>query len=224
MAQFIDPSTPLPTGVGPGANYNQGPRPTTWDSNQEVGLFEGGGTLNTGIYRPVETCRMNSNTPPYCPVCYTSIKTNRDGETGHHFRNAYAGHFYDGPASDLLLHHGTSIQLFQAGHSSLQHVFSAVERVPGSWQFMAKYLGRMLSSGTSLQTDFVGDWVGEWNLGPADAFEVARMAGCGQPQLYVHNTDWFGVIDGASGDGASGVALDQIYYRWIHAYRYGRNW
>jgi hypothetical protein len=422
---------------------------------------------------------MNGNTPPYCPVCYTSIKTNRDGETGHNFRNAYAGHFYGGPASDLLLHHGTSIQLFQTDQSSLTHVFSAVERVPGSWQFMphdqvlvgdfngdgvdevaifngsdwsmpylgllasdgagglrlvarydgdipgwgglaagdrflvadldndgrddlvvvntddwsmtyvgllvsngngfdltarydgdipgwgglarhdeffvgdltrgsgdlvifngedwsmayvgifqsskadlsmvarydgdipgwgglarhdrlilgdfdgdglcdvfifngedwsmpylgmfrsvrgglayvnrydgdvpgwgglarndmffpadisgdgrcdlwawnhqdwsTEYLGRMLSSGSSLQTDFVGDWVGEWNLGPADAFAVARSASHpGPAQLFVHNTDWFGVIGGAHG-----MALDQIYYRWIHAYRYGRNW
>ena len=76
--QFINPTTPLPTGVGSGANYNQGTRPATWSSNLDVGLFEGGGTMNTGIYRPVENCRMKGNTPEYCPVCYTSIKTNRD--------------------------------------------------------------------------------------------------------------------------------------------------
>jgi hypothetical protein len=479
--QFIAPTTPLPTGVGPAANYNQGPRPADWDSNTDVGLFEGGGTFVTGIYRPVENCRMNTNTPPYCPVCYTSIKTNRDTETGHIFRNAFAGRFFAGSsASDLLLHHGTSIQLFRADQAAFQHTFSAVERVPGSWQFMpndqvfvgdfdgdgldevaifngsdwvmpylglladdgagglrlvarydgdipgwggfaagdrflvadldgdgrddlvvvntgdwsmpyvgllratgsgfnltarydgdipgwgglarhdeffvgdltgdgcddlvifngedwsmayvgifrsskadlsmlarydgdipgwgglarhdrlvlgdfdgdgrcdvfifngedwaipylgmfrsngaslayvnrydgdvpgwgglsrhdeffaaditgdgrcdlwawnyqdwaTEYLGRMLSSGTGLHTDFVGDWVGEWNLGPADAFALARTAGRrGHGRLYVHNTDWFGVLDGAQG-----VTLDQIYYRWIRAYRYGRNW
>jgi hypothetical protein len=474
---FIDPTTPLPTGVGPAANYNQGPRPASWDSNQSVGLFEGGGTLVTGIYRPVEDCRMNSNTPPYCPVCYTSIKTARDGETGHTFRHGYAGRFYGSPDGDLLLHHGASIQLFQAGSSGLTHAFSAVERVPGSWQFMpndqvlvgdfdgdgvdevvifngtdwampylgllasdgagglrlvarydgdipgwggfaagdrflvadvdgdgrddlvvvntddwsmvyvgvlvsdgtgfdlrtrydgdipgwgglarhdeffvgdltgdgcgdlvifngedwsmayvgifrsakgelsavarydgdipgwgglarhdrlilgdfdgdglcdvfifngadwsmpylgmfrsvggslayvnrydgdvpgwgglarndvfmpadingdgrcdlwawnfqdwsTEYLGRMLSTGVSLGADFAGDWVGEWNLGPADAFEVAPAAG--GSRLYVHNTDWFGVIDGSNG-----ANLEHIYYRWIHTYRYGRNW
>jgi hypothetical protein len=37
--------------------------------------------------------------------------------------------------------------------------------------------------------------------------------------LYVHNTDWFGVINGRSGYG-----LSRIYYRWIHDYRAGRNW
>jgi hypothetical protein len=83
-----------------------------------------------------------------------------------------------------------------------------------------EYLGRMISSGTGLSADFAGSWIGEWNLGPADAFEVARFNGeTGQPNLYVHNTDWFGVIDGSGG-----YALDKIYYRWIHDYRYGRNW
>jgi hypothetical protein len=40
----------------------------------------------------------------------------------------------------------------------------------------------------------------------------------GQPHLYVHDTDWFGVINGRRA-----FALDRIYYRWIHTYRYGRN-
>jgi hypothetical protein len=420
--QFINPTTPLPTGVGSGANYNQGTRPATWSSNFDAGLFEGGGTMNTGIYRPVENCRMNSNTPEYCPVCYTSIKTARDNETDHHFRGAHAGFFFGSGQSDVLLHHGTSVQLFRNDGTGFTHMFSGVERVPGSWQFkpndqivvgdfngdgadevvifngvdwvmpylgllvsdgagglkliarydgdipgwggfarndrflkadlngdgkddlivvngddwsmtyvgllrstgtgffltnrydgdipgwgglarrdqffvgdlngdgkddlvifngddwsMAyvglfrssgtglayvnrydgdvpgwgglarrdrffaadidgngrcdlwawnyqdwseEYLGRMISSGTGLSASFVGDWVGEWNLGSVDAFEVARFSGTsGQPHLYVHNTDWFGVINGRRG-----YSLDRIYYRWIHTYRYGRNW
>jgi hypothetical protein len=83
-----------------------------------------------------------------------------------------------------------------------------------------EYIGRMISSGTALSASFAGDWVGEWNLGPSDAFEVARFTGAaGDPQLYVHNTNWFGVINGRRG-----YNLDRIYYRWIHDYRYGRNW
>jgi hypothetical protein len=478
--QFIAPTTPLPTGVGSAANYNQGPRPAGWSSNFDVGLFEGGGTFDTGIYRPVENCRMDGNTPEYCPVCYTSIKTNRDHETGHHFRGAHAANFFGSGRSDVLLHHGTSIQLFRNTGGGLTHSFSGVERVPGSWQFQPndqivigdfngdgidevvifngvdwafpylgllasdgagglrliarydgdipgwggfarndrfyradldgdgrddlivfngddwvmpyvgllrsnglgfaltnrydgdipgwgglathdelfvgdlngdgrddlvvfngqdwsmsyvglfrsgpgglsmtarydgdipgwgglatndrlilgdfdndgrcdvfifngddwvmpylgmfrsagtglayvnrydgdvpgwgglarhdqffaadmngngrcdlwgwnyqdwaeEYLGRLRSSGTALTADFAGDWVGEWNLGPADLFDVARFSGLkGQPNLFVHNTDWFGVISGRRG-----ITLERIYFRWIRDYRYGRNW
>jgi hypothetical protein len=478
--RFIAPSTPVPTGLGSAANYNQGTRPSTWSSNHDAGLFEGGGTKNTGIFRPVENCRMNGNVPEYCPVCYTSIKTRLDGETEHHFRGAHAGRFFGGALDDVLLHHGTSIQLFRRAGAGFTHSFSGVERVPGSWQFKpndqivvgdfngdgadeivifngvdwampylgllvsdgagglkliarydgdirgwggfapndrfyaadlngdgrddlvvfngddwsmtyvgllrssgtgffltnrydgdipgwgglerhdelfvgdlngdgrddvvlfngldwsmayvglfragtsgltmtarfdgdipgwgglaahdrlilgdfdgngradvfifngddwsmpylgmfrasgtglayvrrydgdvpgwgglarhdrffaadingdgkcdlwawnhqdwsTEYLGRMISSGTALAASFAGDWIGEWNLGPSDAFEVARFSGrTGEPHLYVHNTNWFGVINGRRGYG-----LDRIYHRWIHDYRFGRNW
>ena len=162
--QFIAPTTPLPTGVGTAANYNQGTRPATWSSNFDAGLFEGGGTNNTGIYRPVENCRMNGNTPEYCPVCYTSMKTNRHVETGHHFRNAYAGNFYGTGRSDVLLHHGTSIQMFRNNNGGFAHTFSGVERVPGSWQFQP--------NDQVLVGDFNGDGIDEvvifngvdWNM------------------------------------------------------------
>jgi len=71
--KFVDPGTPVPTGSGTCAGYNQGTKPAGWDDNQDVGLFEGGSTMNTGIFRPVINCRMRSNSPPYCPVCYTSF-------------------------------------------------------------------------------------------------------------------------------------------------------
>lgn len=47
--------------------------PTTFstgmDSNQTVGMFQGCSYKATGIYRPVENCRMRSNIPLFCPVC-----------------------------------------------------------------------------------------------------------------------------------------------------------
>lgn len=478
--QFVAPTTPVPTGVGAAANYNQGPRPAGWSGALDVGLFEGGGTNDTGMYRPVENCRMNGNAPPYCPVCYTSFKHNYDAKTEHHFRHAVAGNFNGSGRSDVLLHHGTSIQVFRNTGSGFEHAFSGVERVAGSWQFkpndqviagdfngdgrdevvifnavdwsipylgllvsdaagswrliarydgdipgwggfrrndrffkadldgdgrddlvvfngddwsmtyvgllrstgsgfglshrydgdipgwggLAKhdrlcigdlngdgkddvvifngddwsmsyvgvfrsgpsglsmtqrydgdipgwgglarhdkliladfdgdgrtdlfisngddwsmtylglfrsqgsgfayanrydgdvpgwggmrphdqffaadltgdgktdlwawnyqdwgteYLGRMISNGSALQASFHGDWVGEWNLGGADAFEVANYGGGkGNSALYVHNPDWFGVIDGRRS-----YVLERIYYRWIRDYRYGRNW
>jgi IgA Peptidase M64/FG-GAP-like repeat len=478
--RFVDPGTPLPTGTGACAGYNQGTPPAGWDDNQDVGLFEGGGTLNTGIYRPVINCRMRSNIPPYCPVCYTSFKQQYDGWTGHTFLNAYAGDFSGDGKSDVLVHSGNSIQIFRSNGAQLDLVFSAVERVPGSWQFQpndrfyvgdfngdgkdevvvfngvdwampylglladdaagglrliarfdgdipgwggfahndlfyvgdfngdgkddlfvfngadwsttyvamlrstgtgfdlirrfdgdipgwgglarndqlfvgdfsgdgradlyifngqdwsmgyvgmfrstgkdlqmtarydgdipgwgglarhdqlyvgdfdgdgwadlyifngvdwsmsylgmfqstgarlqmahrydgdvpgwgglashdrflpadingdgktdlfvyntqdwaTEYLGRMRSTGSALVADFVGDWVGEWNLGPSDRYEVCNFEGArGQRDLFIHNQDWFGMISGWRS-----LSLRKIYYRWIHNYRYGRNW
>ncbi len=63
-ADMIDPSTPCPT-------------PDSSDSTQitrRVGLFEGGGYLSKGVYRPVQDCRMRTNeVPEFCPVCQRAI-------------------------------------------------------------------------------------------------------------------------------------------------------
>ncbi len=477
---FVNPGTPVPTGLGTCSDYNQGPKPATWDDNQDVGVFEGGGTKDTGIYRPVVNCRMRSNVPPYCTVCYTSFKRQYDSYTGHTFLNCYAGDFNSDGKSDVLVHSGNSIQIFRSNGSQMDLVFSAVERVSGSWQFQpndrfyigdfngdgkdevavfngsdwvmpylgllaedgsgglrliarydgdipgwggfaandlfyvgdfngdgkqdlfvfngadwsmtyvgmlrsngsgftfiqrfdgdipgwgglarndllyvgdfngdrkadlyifngadwsmpyvgmfrstgtslqmvarfdgdipgwgglapndrlyvgdfngdrkadlyifnghdwsmpylgmfsstgsglrmvhrydgdvpgwdgmasndlffpadingdgktdlfaynyqdwgTEYLGRMMSSGNALAADFVGDWVGEWNLGAVDRYETCNFEGAqGRPDLFVYNQDWFGMIRGNPG-----LALQKIYYRWIHNYRYGRNW
>lgn len=34
-----------------------------------VGVYEGGYTYEKGAYRPARDCKMNSNSPPFCPVC-----------------------------------------------------------------------------------------------------------------------------------------------------------
>jgi hypothetical protein len=63
-------TTPLPTGAD---DYTP-PKPAGWDDNQDIGLFEGGrGSFQHGVYRPVVNCRMNSNTPPFCPVCNAAM-------------------------------------------------------------------------------------------------------------------------------------------------------
>ncbi len=478
--RFIAPTTPTPTGIGDCADYTQGVKPATWDDDQDVGLFEGGNTNQTGIYRPVVSCRMRSNSPPFCPVCYTSFKQQYDTWTGHHFLNCHVGDFNGDGRSDVLVHAGNSVQIFRSNGTQLDHVWSGVERVPGSWQFQdndefyigdfngdgkdevvvfngsdwvmpylglladdgnnglrlvarydgdisgwgglarndrfyvgdftgngrqdmivfngddwsmayvamlrstgsgfqlirrfdgdipgwgglarhdqlfvgdysgngrsdvyifngrdwsmsyvgmfrstgsdlqmterydgdipgwgglaehdhlivgdfdgdgkddififngedwsmpylgmfrstgnaleivnrydgdvpgwgglarhdkflkadingdrradlfaynlvdwsEEYLGRMISTGTGLRASFTGDWVGEWNLGGGDRFEVCNYQGLtGQPNLFVHNRDWFGMIQGRRG-----LSLQRLYYRWIHNYRHGRNW
>ena len=240
--QFINPTTPVPTGVGAAANYNQGTRPANWSSNFDVGLFEGGGTFNTGIYRPVEDCRMNSNSPEYCPVCYTSIKRDRDHETEHRFRGAHAGRFYGGPRSDVLLHHGTSIQLFQNNGAGFTHRFSGVERVPGSWQFQANdqivvgdfngdgvdevvifngvdwafpYLGLLVSDGTGglrLIARYDGDIPGWGGFRSNDRFFCADLNGDGRDDLIVFNgEDWSMTYVGLLRSTGSGFYMTNRY-------------
>ncbi|MDR3117811.1 MAG: IgA Peptidase M64 [Mediterranea sp.] len=45
------------------------------DNNSPVGLYEGGGYVSKGIYRPVDNCRMRTNEcPGFCPVCRRAIE------------------------------------------------------------------------------------------------------------------------------------------------------
>lgn len=62
-SDLIDAATPVPTVFDP----------ATMNSNTTVGIFEGCRTYATGIYRPVSSCRMRSNSPQFCPVCQRLI-------------------------------------------------------------------------------------------------------------------------------------------------------
>ena len=43
-------------------------------SEEQVGVYEGGGYMAKGVYRPREDCRMHTNTAPdFCPVCQRAI-------------------------------------------------------------------------------------------------------------------------------------------------------
>jgi hypothetical protein len=83
-----------------------------------------------------------------------------------------------------------------------------------------QYLGTMASNGFGVSAAWRADWVGEWNLGAVDRFEVCNYEGvAGERDLFVHNQDWFGMMRATPA-----LSLQRIYYRWIHNYRYGRNW
>jgi len=63
---FVGAGTALPTDA---SNL-----PGGWNNETSVGAFEGGGGhFSTGIFRPVLRCRMNQNSPPWCPVCAGEI-------------------------------------------------------------------------------------------------------------------------------------------------------
>jgi hypothetical protein len=83
-----------------------------------------------------------------------------------------------------------------------------------------EYLGTMRSGGNSLSCAWKVDWVGEWNLGAVDRFIPCNFEGAaGKRDLFVHNTNWFGMIKANPT-----LTLQKLYYKWIHNYRHGRNW
>ncbi len=51
--------------------------------NQKVGLYEGGGNMSKGVFRPVQECRMKINEcENFCPVCTRSIERTIDYYSG----------------------------------------------------------------------------------------------------------------------------------------------
>jgi len=51
------------------------PTPLTDENKTKIGVFEGGGYLSKGIYRPFFDCRMRTNTAKgFCPVCEKAVE------------------------------------------------------------------------------------------------------------------------------------------------------
>ena len=218
--QFIAPTTPVPTGVGGCAGYNQGTPPAGWTDDEDVGLFEGGGTYSLGVYRPVINCRMRGNSPKFCPVCYTSLKGSMDPFMKRTFEHVYVGDFNGDGKDDVLVHNGNSIQLYRSLGDRLELAFAAVERVPGSWQFQPNdqffvadvngdgldevivfngvdwafpYLGVLASNGNGglqLIARYDGSMPG-WQMTAGDRFFVGDFDGDGKADVYVFNgSNW----------------------------------
>jgi IgA Peptidase M64/FG-GAP-like repeat len=238
---FINPATPIPTGTGICADYNQGPKPAGWSDDQDVGLFEGGSTFDTCIWRPVVNCRMRSNAPPYCPVCYTHMKTVMDPYTGRTFLKCYIGDFNGDGKDDLLVHNGNSIMIYRSNGSQLDLVFSVVDIVPGSWQFRPndkfyigdfngdgkdeaavynsidwsmEYLGLLVDNGNNglrLVARYDDSMPG-WQFQKTDTFHIGDFDGDGKDDLYVFNgNDWSIPYLGMLKSAGSGFSLVQRY-------------
>jgi IgA Peptidase M64/FG-GAP-like repeat len=164
--RFVAPSTPVPTGIGTCAGYNRGVPPAGWDPSQDVGVFEGGGGHGMGVFRPVLDCRMRSDDQPWCPVCYTELKTRHQPRTGHSFRNCHAGDF-DGDGRDEL------------------YVFNGVD-----WSMAHLLMVSSTGSGLDFTERYDGNVPG-WQMRRHDRHWVADCNGDGRADLFVHNDeDW----------------------------------
>lgn len=245
--RFVRPTTPVPTGINPNpgagncTGYNQGTPPSGWSSSQDVGLFEGAQYVTSGKYRPVDNCRMRGNSPPYCPVCYTEMKTRHHAHTGRNFLNCYAGDFNGDGRDDVLVHSDNGILLYRSNGAQLDLVFSCVDRVPGSWQFTAgdrfligdfngdgkdevvvynatnwvmEYLGLLVDDGNNglrLIARY-DDRMPGWQFGPGDHFEVGDFNGDGKQDLVVFNgSDWVYPYLGLLRSTGTGFSLARRY-------------
>jgi hypothetical protein len=190
--RFVRGSTPVPTGVKTGGTagqctgYTVGTRPSWWDSALDIGVFEGAKYMDRGRYRPAENCRMRGNSPPFCPVCYTEMKRIHHPVTGRSFERVYTGDTDGDGRDEVVIHTTNSLQVYRAAPAGnrLDLSFSAVERVPGSWQFAA-----------------------------GDQFHVGDVNGDGKDELVVLNTtNWvrpyLGIL---ADDGAGGLRLVRRY-------------
>ena len=163
---------------------------------------------------------MRGNSPPYCPVCYTRMKSIAEPHAQHTFQNVYAGDFNGDGKDDILVHSGNAIHIHRSNGSQLDVVVSAVERVPGSWQFTSGdrfFVGDFNGDGKDEVAVFNGtNWVMEylglladdganglkliarydnsmpgWDLTPGDCFHVADFNGDGKKDLFVFNgSNW----------------------------------
>ncbi len=93
-----------------------------------------------------------------------------------------------------------------------------------SWS--TEYLGMVRSSGSDLEANWHGDWIGNWNLQLNDKFLVANFngwswgSGYEYHDLFVYNNNWpvFAMMRSHGGS----LQLNSMYPRWIHNHNY--NW
>ena len=185
--QFVSPATPVPTGTGLVRRLQPAAaKPAGWsDIRRRRPLRGRRHVVDAGIYRPAINCRMRGNSPPYCPVCYTRMKSNAEPFAQHTFQNVLRRRLQrrrQGRHPRPLRERDPASTARTARQLDL--VFSAVERVPGSWQFK-----------------------------PGDKFYVGDFNGDGKDEVVVFNgTDWaieyLGLL---ADDGANGLKLIARY-------------
>lgn len=211
---FINPATPIPTGLGACAGYTEGIRPADWSNSDDAGLFEGGRTYPQGIYRPVINCRMRGNSPPYCPVCKTGIREILGDYITRDFTRHGLGDFNGDGRDDLLIHTGRSIQVYRSDGMKLDMVFHALYPIHEYWDirradkfWIADFNGdgkdevlvyNSYAGGTlALLVDdgnnglhavwYKGQYIGQWDLRQSDEFIIGDYNGDGSKDLAIVN-------------------------------------
>jgi len=58
------------------------PTPPNEEYSETVGVYEGGGYVAKGVYRPMINCRMHTNEAVFCPVCSEAIEAMIDRYSG----------------------------------------------------------------------------------------------------------------------------------------------
>lgn len=221
--EYVNPNTPLPTGsnarAGSGcAPFNQGTAPTGWSDSDDAGLFEGAaGSFDDGIYRPVINCRMNGNSPPFCPVCYNQMKTIIDPFHEYTYQNGYSGDFTGDGLKDVVIHNANSLALYRSvAQGELEPIWVATGEIPiwddfrpndhfypGDFNGDGKedlfvynyqdwsvpYLGLLQSNGNGFDCVrmFTQTLPGWGDMKPNDQFMVADFNGDRKDDLYVFN-------------------------------------
>ena len=83
--------------------------------------------------------------------------------------------------------------------------------------WVTEYLGTLRSSGNNLSGGWQDDWIGSWNLGQGDRFQVANFnGGAGWDDVLVYNNDWFGLLRSMNGSSS----LSAIYRSWVHNHNF----
>ena len=224
--EFVNPSTPIATGVNPtpgnGActGYTAGAMPAGWSTDGDAGLFEGGKYKDDGISRPVVSCRMRSNSPDFCPVCYDQVKNTLDPFHEHTYQDSYTGDFTGDGRADVVIQNANSLALYQSVGTELEPLWIATGEIPlwddfraGDRFFVANfdadkdddlyvvnftdwaipYFAMLRSNGAGFECirRFDLELPGWDDMRPNDQFHVADFDGDGREDLYVFNgRDW----------------------------------
>jgi hypothetical protein len=124
------------------------------------------------------------------------MKSRHHPFTGRSFLQCYAGACTGDGKADLLVYNGNGIMIYRSNGSQLDVVFSCVDRVPGSWQFM-----------------------------PNDQFFVADFNGDGKAEVVVYNgVDWAMEYLGLLvDDGKNGLRLVARYDDSMPGWQFQRN-